>query len=237
MAGVLRSVASLRRGHRGPFQPTPVVRRVAPPLATPPVARRGGGGAGAHVRKPLPPAAEPRRATRRRAGARVMRGTTVLASPDARPEGIPPAAGWSFRRVWFLAFLALTGLGCLWNLAQPPLSGGDEIAQVIYAQAVVTGQWNQPLQSTSRDGFNPDVLPKAQFITPSVTDPVGNPFCYMAKAAIPASCDQVTGKARWQKGDFQTYVAHYPILPYLLTGGPLGVSPSTFGLYLARALN
>ncbi len=134
-----------------------------------------------------------------------------------------------FWAVWLIAFALITGVGTVWNLAQPVYSGADEPEHIKRAESVWRGQWVPPLEN---------LLP-SQFLASPVTvraQPAGDPGCFIARPTVPASCDRLSRTARWEVRDTATYLGRHPVLPYLLNGAGVVIRPSAGGLYLSRFL-
>ena len=142
------------------------------------------------------------------------------------------AAAHSGRRrfwsVWVTVFLGFLVVGTVWSLAQPPFSGIDELQHFNEAEAVWSGQFIPPL---TPDG--------AQFESGliHVKYPPFGAGCFIAKIAVPASCDRITFRQPARQQTAIDYVSREPPLPALLTGLPSYLAPDRVGFYLSRALD
>lgn len=132
--------------------------------------------------------------------------------------------------LWWVTFGLFVAVGVIWNLAQPLLSGADEPAHFVEAEAVWTGQ------------LLPRVVP-----VPSLAMDTGvvhvralghdDVDCYDHHPNRPASCTggvfTVSRRPEWTT----TYVAREPPLPAVLNGLPVRIAPGPLGLRLGRLLD
>lgn len=120
-------------------------------------------------------------------------------------------------------------LGTFWSLAQPFLSGADESMHYEMAQAVYRGYLLPKVTAAAATQFEPGLV-RVRVPTSMVRQQ-----CFVAKAAVPASCSP--GFSRTSRMvTAAVYTSREPLLPSLLTGLPLYVSPFSVGFYLSRGI-
>jgi hypothetical protein len=148
---------------------------------------------------------------------------------------VTPAAGDSTgrarpgRRAWWVTFLLITALGCLWALASPLFSVPDEPAHTIRAAAAARGQI-LPGERTER-GFSAMVEVPAIIAKSSAV-----PICYAFDGDIPAGCaTSFSGSTRTVESE--TNAGFYPPVFYAVVGAPSVPFPSATGIYLMRGVS
>jgi Predicted membrane protein (DUF2142) len=160
---------------------------------------------------------------------------TPMSEATGDDAGVTPTAGDSTgrtrpgRRAWWVTFLLITALGCLWALASPLFSVPDEPAHTIRAAAAARGQI-LPGERTER-GFSAMVEVPAIIAKSSAV-----PVCYLFRGDIPAGCAMsFSGSTRTVPAE--TNAGFYPPVFYAVVGAPSVPFPSATGIYLMRGVS
>lgn len=160
---------------------------------------------------------------------------TPMSEASRDDAAVTPAAGDSTgrarpgRRAWWVTFLLITALGCLWALASPLFSVPDEPAHTIRAAAAARGQI-LPGERTER-GFSAMVEVPAIIAKSSAV-----PICYAFDGDIPAGCaTSFSGSTRTVESE--TNAGFYPPVFYAVVGAPSVPFPSATGIYLMRGVS
>jgi hypothetical protein len=134
--------------------------------------------------------------------------------------------------VWALAVAGFFLLGAAWALASPLLSGPDEPAHIVRAEAIVRGQLiGRPMSS------NPE-YPFTSVLVPGFLENVNRLtyWCYLYDAAHTATCaPPLSGPDHLVA--VTTYVGHYPPMYYEAVGWPSLLAGGTAGVLLMRVVS
>lgn len=164
--------------------------------------------------------------------------STPRSDPEPDAEAAPPSFSLVRTPCWWISFVLLFGLACVWVFSSPLFSVPDEPAHVVKAAAVVRGQLggdklevDDQGEGLFRGGFTivVDVPASYTFNTSEL------PNCYIYDERVPAGCAPVfeddARTARWT-----TWVGRYPPPAYAVVGLPSLVDTGTGGIYAMRIL-
>ena len=131
------------------------------------------------------------------------------------------------RRTWLTAFLAFVLLGTAWSLAMPYDGPADELQHALRAYGVWSGQIHN---GTNLIRVPQSLLPSGLHISFS---------CFRWNHLMPASCAGTAGAIPAQTHQMilsQSGAAGYSPVYYLITGWPIRIWPTYFGIIVARLL-
>jgi hypothetical protein len=132
--------------------------------------------------------------------------------------------------VWWVTFVSFVLVGVVWNLAQPRLSGADEPAHFLEAEAVWSGQLVPPLAASATLPMDTSVVHVRSLSHDDVA-------CYNHHPNHPASCVHGDFKVSRHSQRTTSYVGREPPLPAYLNGLPVFLDPGATGLFIGRLLD
>lgn len=139
---------------------------------------------------------------------------------------------------WVALGIALAALQAIWSVAIPPMASPDEPSHVVYAAAVVRGQWSgvpspAPTTPTGQGPATTVHLP-SDYVAASAL-----PNCFAHHSNQPASCQQAVPAPDGTTVAVGTYAGQYPPLYYLLVGWPslfLRAVPAMYAMRLVSGI-
>jgi Predicted membrane protein (DUF2142) len=147
-----------------------------------------------------------------------------------RLRGITPrflSAPMTPRRTWLTAFLAFVLLGTAWSLAMPYDGPADELQHALRAYGVWSGQIHTSV----------NLIRVPQSLMPSGLEISFS--CFRWHHAVSASCASTPGAIAAQTHQMimtPSGAAEYNPVYYILTGWPIRIWPTYFGIILSRLL-
>lgn len=151
----------------------------------------------------------------------------IAALPPVRGSRQVPLARRerSTRGSWWLTFAILSALGGLWAVADPIFSVPDEPAHVVYAAAVVRGEFFAPT-----DGIDTTVRVPATYAQAHTAG-----ACFIYDGTVPAGCAEPY-VAQEGTAEVVTTAGRYPPAYYLYAGSATLVADGATAIYLMRFL-
>ena len=143
------------------------------------------------------------------------------------------------RNFFYLVFLFTFSICATWAFAMPVFSGGDETVHAINDYTFYHGNFLPKLSSIPGKGL-PNQYEVAYVYIKGLNGtnwPADGIACYIAQFNNSAKCDKasLTGKPIGTHL-VQDWVSHEPVLPTILTGLPVSLSPNKVGFYGSRLL-
>lgn len=127
------------------------------------------------------------------------------------------------RRIWWISFVVVAGIGVLWSLSTPLLAAPDEDAHAVKAASVAfDGVWPVGMRLS---------------VPPGYADAVPAKDCLRFHPGEPASCAPPLGDDVSTLTPAFTQAGPYPPLYYLLVAPPAHVLAPTPALYAMRCLS
>ncbi|SNR73851.1 DUF2142 domain-containing protein [Blastococcus mobilis] len=133
--------------------------------------------------------------------------------------------GRAGRAAWWAAFAVLSMLGGLWAVADPVFSVPDEPAHVVYAAAIVRGEFFAPTE-----GIDTTVT-----VPRTYADAHTAGACFIFDGAVPAGCAEPF-VAQDGTAEVVTTAGRYPPAYYLYAGSATLLADGATAIYLMRFL-